>query len=187
MVSLVGCVNKNRLKKVNKNPCLDCKKRNKGCKRKHELIDSSILCNVYLHKENIEKWENLLKNNGIKFTGYITTIQIGHILRAFNRKIHTLKVDKKDTSIIEEDLKKCILELTNYHILDFDENAQTVYDELLKESLYMESHDKMNVAIAIWNHLYIQVQDKDLEDDFTTIQEVSHGFGHNLKINGEYD
>lgn len=189
MVSFVGCADKNRLKRIDKNPCLDCNKRWKGCSRKHELIDSSIFCNCYLHKQDVEKWRGLLKLNGIKYSGYITTIQIGHIVRAFNVEFHKLEIKKQDTTSLEDDFKECMLELTKFQVLDFDKNAQKVYNELLeKEILYMESHDKMNVAIAIWNDLYIQVRDSDLEHEYQTIKEIANGFGKtHIKINEKYD
>ncbi len=190
----VNCINKKRMRDVIKNPCSACPKRWKGCPRKHELVDSSILLNAYLDKKDTEKWLTFLNSNGIKYTGFISVIQVGHIIRKFAERFRELNLKKYDNreiriSQLQADFETCMKTIIKFHILDFDSNAETRYKDLEKEkeNLWMESHDLMNVAIAIANKLYIQVVDRDLENDFPTIKKISEDFGWKIKINEKYN
>lgn len=183
---MIKCLKKERLNQ--RGACLKCPLRFK-CRMPQELFDSNIFLKVHFRERNWERYSELLNKVGKSYIGFITTIQVSHIFRRFNEKINKLKREGKQMEAVSLRKEKDNLSerLENFEIIDFDENSQKVLNDLEKdESLRVEFHDKQNVAVAIWNKLNIQAVDNDLTEDFQTIENISLGFGHKIKLNKEY-
>lgn len=184
------CLEKRRL--LDRKACLSCPKRFKSCEMTQELIDSNVFLRVYLDEDGRGDWIKLLNKNNKMFVGYISTIQISHILRRFYEKISKAEKEAKKDSLqvigkLKSNLDKFIQKLGDFHIIDFNQEDLKLLNDLQEEtSLRTEFHDRINIAIAINNKLNIQAIDNDLLEDFPTIKEISKGFGHNIRINEEF-
>ena len=121
--------------------------------------------------------------------GYITTIQVSHILRKFADKIKKAERERNTelSNKLNINIENCIKKLQEFYIIDFEENDLKPFTELQNDlSLRIEFHDKMNMAIAISNKLNVQTTDKDLIGDSANILNIAQSFGHKIRINEEY-
>lgn len=157
----------------------------------NELIDSNIFLNVYFNQRDKTKCLDILNKSGKTYNGFISTIQVSHILRRINQEILKLENSKsrdlyKKNELISKfrmDRQSFCEKIESFTILDFSEKDKSFLDELERHELRMEFHDKINIAIAIRNKLNIQAIDADIMDDFSTIEEISKQFGHKIKLN----
>ena len=183
---MIKCLEKKRL--TRRNPCLDCSKRISSCRMKQELIDSNIFLSVYLEERDRAINSTIINKNNKRYIGYISTIQVSHILRKFSDKIK--KAERERNVELSNKLKvnvdNCRIKLQEFYIIDFEEKDLTPLRELQNDlSLRIEFHDKMNMAIAISNKLNVQTTDKDLIGDSQNIANIAQPFGHKFRMNGE--
>jgi len=184
------CLERGRL--LDRKACLNCPKRFNSCKMTQELIDSNVFLRVYLDESDKDKWIKILNKNNKLFVGYISAIQVSHILRRFHEKIGKAERENKRGSLelsakLKNNLDLCVKKLGEFHIVDFDSSDLKLLGELDEDtSLRMEFHDRVNMTIAINNKFNIQAVDVDLLEDFPTIKETSKSFGHDIEINNEF-
>ena len=183
---MIKCLDKKRL--FLRTPCLSCSKRFNQCKMKQELVDSGIFLNVFLEEGNKDECSSLLNQHKKSYIGYLTTIQVSHIVRRFTEKIMKLERDNPQDIVAINHLtikfENCLNKVREFYIIDFDEKELPSLEDLRKEnSLRIEFHDKLNVAVAINNRLNIQTSDRDLFGDSVEIKKIANDYGKKIEIN----
>lgn len=169
------CKNKEHFKA--KEECAGCNKKRHGCGFKHFLIDNSIILSLF-EREYADICDNLLNKIGIKYLGYMTTDQVGRLLRTINSKEFRIENEKR-----LPDIKMTIASmLEKLQIIPIQGRELKLYNQL-NDKLLCESHDKVNICASISNELDIITTDKNMIGDLETIKKLSNDAdGHKIDI-----
>lgn len=184
------CINKHH-RHAQANPCITCEKRNRGCVHSHKLIDTSQFVAAFLEGENAElSFINAVNQD---YCGYVTPIQIAHILNRFIEEYHKIKVNngpnkEQEYLVLNASYQTCMNKLREFQILQFNKKAQDIFAQIMANgTCRMQDHDQMNIAMAIGYNLdEIRTGDKTIEKDGLTIKQISNEINkRNIKINGK--